>query len=391
MAARCTSSPRSRTSPTGGRPPPQLAESEGRYRLLAENGSDIITQTTPDGTVVYVSPSYQRVFGRPPAEFVGRPLGQQCPPRRPVGAARGVRDRTGAVHLCDLQARRQRADGSWVWLESSSEPIRDPASGAITGVQSASRDITDRRDAEAELERLALSDALTGLANRALLADRLRQAQHRLRREPGHVGLLMLDLDRFKLVNDTLGHSAGDALLVAVAGRLHACARPTDTVARLGGDEFVVLLDRLGDPEQAQIVATRILTALREPLRLPGGQPLTVRASVGITTTANPDHPGEALFREADLALYRAKEHGRDRFSLFDAGLRQRALAQVESERQVRRALDDNLFRLHYQPVLRLPDATVVGSEALIRLYDPDDPAVRSCPRSSSTPPKRPL
>ena len=216
--------------------------------------------------------------------------------------------------------RGRRGDGTWVWLESVSEPMRDAGTGEIVGVQTATRDITERRAAEAELERMALSDALTGLANRTLLTDRLRQAQQRLRRDPGHVALLMLDLDRFKLVNDTLGHSVGDALLIEVARRLQRCARPTDTVSRLGGDEFIVLLDRLSDYGHAEQIAERILEALREPMVLANLEPMEIRGSIGIAVTSDPDHPADSLYREADLALYRAKDQGRDRYSLFDAG-----------------------------------------------------------------------
>ena len=348
-----------------------LVDAEARYRLLAENSGDIISQTAPDGTLIYVSPSYERIFGRPVADLIGRPLINNVHPEDQPVLSQALAE-VLAGRPARAQSRRQRVDGSWVWLESNSSPMRDPLTGAVIGVQSTSRDITDRRAAEAELERRALSDALTGLANRPLLTDRLRHAQQRLHRESGHVALLMLDLDRFKLVNDTLGHSVGDALLVAVAERLHGCARPTDTVARLGGDEFVVLLDGLTDPAEATVVAQRILAALRAPLSLPELEPLSVCGSVGIALTSDPDHPAEALFREADLALYRAKEEGGDRYSVFDAGLRLRVMAQVKAERQVRRALAEDLFELHYQPIVRTSDLTVAGAEALIRLHDPE-------------------
>ncbi len=347
-----------------------LTEAEARYRLLADNSADIISQMSIDGTVLYVSPSYERTFGSPAARVVGGRIGSNAHPDDEPALREAFQTVVGGVPV-RMVGRRRRADGSWMWLETNSEPLRDPRTGEVTGVLSAGRDITDRRAAELELERLALTDALTGLANRPLLHDRIRQAQHRLRRDPGHIALLMLDLDRFKLVNDSLGHGTGDALLVAVAARLQRCARPSDTVARLGGDEFVILLDRLTDPRQAGVVADRVLSALREPLQLPGLDPLAVRGSIGITATANADHPAEALFREADLALYRAKDFGRDRYALFDAGLRQTVVAQVEAERLARRGLADNLFQLHYQPIVRLHDQLVIGSEALIRLADP--------------------
>ena len=348
-----------------------LGESEARYRLLAENSSDVISHSALDGTLIYVSPSYGKVFGLEPDYRLGGPMGADAHPDD-LPAIREAWKAVVAGTATRVTFRGRRGDDTWVWLESVSEPLRDPDTGQIVGVQTATRDITERRAAEAELERMALSDALTGLANRTLLTDRLRQAQQRLRRDPGHVALLMLDLDRFKLVNDTLGHSVGDAMLIEVAQRLQRCARPTDTVARLGGDEFVVLLDRLSDYGHAEQIAERILASLRDPMSLIGLEAMEIRGSIGIAVTTDPDHPADSLYREADLALYQAKDQGRDRCSLFDAGLRRRVLAQVKAERQLRRALAEDRLHLFYQPIVRLSDDTVSGSEALVRLQDPD-------------------
>ena len=348
-----------------------LVESEARYRLLAENSSDVISHSAIDGTLLYVSPAYEKVFGLEPDFRLGGPMAADAHPED-LQAVRDTWRTVVAGTPSRVTFRGRRGDDTWVWLESVSEPMRDPDTGAIVGVQTATRDITERRAAEAELERMALSDALTGLANRTLLTDRLRLAQQRLRRDPGHVALLMLDLDRFKLVNDTLGHSVGDAMLIEVAQRLQRCARPTDTVARLGGDEFVVLLDRLSDYGHAESIAERILSALRDPMTLAGLEPMEIRGSIGIAVTTDPDHPADSLYREADLALYQAKDQGRDRYSLFDAGLRRRVLAQVKAERQLRRALAENRLHLFYQPIVRLCDDTVSGSEALVRLQDPE-------------------
>ncbi|BEP13106.1 hypothetical protein acdb102_14170 [Acidothermaceae bacterium B102] len=348
-----------------------LVESEARYRLLAENSSDVISHSGPDGTLLYVSPSYERVFGLEPDHRLGGAMGADAHPDD-LAAIRETWKAVISGTPTRVTFRGRRGDGSWVWLESVSEPMRDAETGAIVGVQTATRDITERRAAEAELERMALSDALTGLANRTLLTDRLHQAQQRLRRDPGHVALLMLDLDRFKLVNDTLGHSVGDALLIEVARRLQRCARPTDTVSRLGGDEFILLLDRLSDFAHAEQIAERILEALRAPMVLANLEPMEIRGSIGIAVSSDPDHPADSLYREADLALYRAKDQGRDRYSLFDAGLRRKVIAQVKAERQLRRALAEDRLHLFYQPIIRLADDQVSGSEALVRLQDPD-------------------
>ena len=291
-----------------------VAAAEARYRLLAENSSDIISQIAPDGTVLYVSPSFERVFGKNPDHLIGGPVGGNAHPDD-LEALHEAFATVLAGTPVRMQGRRQRVDGTWIWLETSSEPLLNPATGQVIGVQSAGRDITERKNAEAELERLALHDVLTGLANRALLADHLRQAQKRLSRERSHIALLMVDLDGFKPINDTHGHAAGDAVLVEVANRLRACARPTDTVARLGGDEFVVLLDGLTDPYQAELVALRILAALREPVTLPDGTTVEARASIGIAVSADPTQAPTDLDRIADTALYRAKRDGGDRAS----------------------------------------------------------------------------
>ncbi|HVB26513.1 MAG TPA: EAL domain-containing protein, partial [Mycobacteriales bacterium] len=233
------------------------------------------------------------------------------------------------------------------------------------------RDVTDRHRAEDELLRLALHDPLTGLANRALLADRATLALSR--RGRGAVALFLLDLDRFKMVNDTLGHHAGDELLLGVAQRLALAARPSDTVARVGGDEFVVLCEDLADAEQAAEIAARLLTAVRDPISLlAGSERVEVRTSIGIAACPRGESTavGE-LLRRADLALYRAKQAGRDRFAMFDEELHSQALARMKTEQALRRALGESGLRVHYQPILLLSDDRVTAAEALIRMHDP--------------------
>ncbi len=232
------------------------------------------------------------------------------------------------------------------------------------------RDMTEQHRQQRELERLALTDSLTGLANRTRLEDRVRLAIADLAREPGHVALLLLDLDRFKLVNDSLGHPAGDALLTEIGRRLVAHTRRGQLVARLGGDEFVVLLDRVSDLERAEDVARRMLDVLRKPFVLPSGESLVTTSSLGIATASTPDHGVADLFREADLALYRAKDTGRDRLARFDAGLRSRVVSRLDTEHRIRRALAEGHLRLHLQPVVDLATRRRVGYEALVRVDD---------------------
>ena len=206
-------------------------------------------------------------------------------------------------------------------------------------------DVTERRKEQAELERLALTDTLTGLANRTLLNDRLDQALARLHRESSCAALLMLDVDRFKLVNDSLGHQVGDALLVEVASRIEAVTRADATVARLGGDEFVVLAEGLRSPSEAHAVAVRLLKVLRQPYVLaPGADSIVATVSIGISVAESADRTPSDLYREADLALYRAKDAGRDQYALFDDALRAKAVARLEAEGLLRRAVTEDLL-----------------------------------------------
>ncbi len=219
----------------------------------------------------------------------------------------------------------------------------------------------------------ALHDPLTGLATRGLLLDQVNQALDRSGRRPaGWLAVLALDLDRFRLVNDALGHPAGDELLVEVARRLEGALRSTDTAARLGGDEFVILVEDLECEGEALSLAARLREVIAEPVRLSSGEQVVVTASVGIALAgAGPQSPA-ALLWDADAAMYRAKECGRDRVVLFEEGLRAQSLNRFRAEATLRHALDHQGLRLHYQPLVDLGTGTVTGAEALVRLQDPD-------------------
>jgi diguanylate cyclase (GGDEF)-like protein len=233
----------------------------------------------------------------------------------------------------------------------------------------------------------ALHDPLTGLANRGLLMDQLGQALARARRRPGSVAVLFLDLDRFKVLNDSLGHAVGDDLLVEVARRLERVMRSADTVARLGGDEFVVLAEAVASVDEALALARRLREAIAVPIPVGPGPRVVVTASVGIALSAPDLDPGTgdpddaaavvaatpaSLLWDADVAMYRAKDSGRDRVQLFEAGLRAGSVGRFQSETMLRRALDHDGLRLHYQPLVDLPTGGLAGAEALVRLQDPD-------------------
>jgi diguanylate cyclase (GGDEF)-like protein/PAS domain S-box-containing protein len=239
--------------------------------------------------------------------------------------------------------------------------------GAVANVISSA---VDRNLVEAEVRHRALHDPLTSLPNRALALDRLEGALARRRRDGRAVAVLLADLDQFKVVNDSLGHAAGDDLLVALAPRLHDAVRPSDTVARLGGDEFLVVCEQLDGAHEAIRVAERVAQAINQPIVLSAGEHF-ITASIGIAVAESADALPEDLLRDADAAMYRAKERGRGRFELFDDVLRKRVLLRLRTENELRRGLEQGELRVVYQPVVELAGGTVTAVEALVRWQHP--------------------
>ena len=232
--------------------------------------------------------------------------------------------------------------------------------------QAAQTEISARKQAEAELAHAATHDPLTGLPNRALFLDRLAMALGRAERLPAAAGVLLFDLDRFKVVNDSLGHAAGDRLLVEVADRLRQIVRPGDTVARLGGDEFIMLCEALNGEIDAIGIADRVAEALSGTFAIDEAE-VTVAASVGIAVASGPGRDPASLVRDADAAMYRAKERGRNRWELFDEGLRTRAVQRLSMETDLRRAIEREQLRLLLQPIVDVASGMVLGAEALVR------------------------
>ncbi len=230
-------------------------------------------------------------------------------------------------------------------------------------------DVTARKLAEHTLTHQALHDALTGVLNRYALIDRLEAALSRLWRDPAYIAVLFCDLDGFKHLNDTLGHRAGDQILISVSERLRAAMRPQDTVARLGGDEFVLICEDLPSPGQARVIGERIREAMRTPFRV-DGRDYGATVSVGIATTADPQTTAEDLLRRADLAMYRAKDNGRNRVEYYIEELETRVVARVEATEVLRRALSEDRICVRYQPIIDLGSGELVGVEALARLID---------------------
>ncbi len=348
-----------------------LRESERRYRLIADNSSDVIGIVDHTSLVLYASPACERALGYRPEELVGKRLFDISHPDdvgHALEIAQGLVDSDDPVRFEHRVVRGD--DGTLVWVETVARTTSRDANGRILEIQCVARDVTERRRAAEAIEHLAFHDPLTGLPNRALFLDRLRQALARADRAAETLALLFLDLDRFKDVNDTLGHDVGDALLTAVAERLRTSVRGGDTAARYGGDEFVVLCEPIHSELDAVAVAERITAAMAEPVVI-DGRLVQASFSIGVAAAAAGVDVGE-LLQQADLAVSHAKERGRNRYELFDAELRAMADHRRAVEQGLHRAVDDHEFVVEYQPIADLRTGTVVGFEALVRWDHPE-------------------
>jgi len=265
-------------------------------------------------------------------------------------------------------AERARAEAERARAELAERNVAEQQS-YIAELERVSRELQESRE---HFRHAAFHDSLTGLPNRALLTDHLKLAIERARRRPDHLfAVLFLDLDRFKNINDSLGHAAGDQLLIETAARLELCSRPSDTVARLGGDEFAILLDGLASECDALRVAERVQEELSRPFRL-GGHEVYTTASIGITLSTHAYADPENVLRDADTAMYRAKEKGKARYEMFDLDMHADAVARLQLENDLRRAVEHNEFEVFYQPIVALGDGKIAGFEALVRWRHPE-------------------
>lgn len=277
----------------------------------------------------------------------------------------------GATPHVEAEHRLLLAGGACRWMLLRGLAIRD-AQDAPYRLAGSLTDITDRKSAEERLVREAFYDPLTGLANRTLLQNRLQLALDRARRHADfRFAVMFLDLDRFKVVNDGLGHAVGDQLIIEFARRLRQTVRPTDTVARLGGDEFIILLEEIGDEADAVRVADRLQESLKAPFVLADHEVFTT-ASIGIAPGSPRYQNIQDLLRDADAAMYRAKAMGKSRHEIFDATLHEQAMQVLRLETDLRHAIERREFLLHYQPIVSFADGSLVGFEALVRWRHPD-------------------
>ncbi|TVM19356.1 sensor domain-containing diguanylate cyclase [Oceanidesulfovibrio indonesiensis] len=349
-----------------------LRKAEAKYRAIFENAIEGIYQTTPEGCILSANPALARIFGyESPDEFIGSvsAIGSQLyvnPDARKEFLKRI--EQNGEIK--DFVSEVRRKDGSLIWVSENARKVADK-NGETLYYEGSLEDITLRKATESELKHQAFHDPLTSLPNRMLFLDHLHMALERSKRRKGYLfAVLYLDLDRFKIINDSLGHNIGDELLAAVASILKDSVRGMDTVARFGGDEFAILLEDIDAPREAVKIAKRILNDISAPFHLQGHEVFT-SASIGIVLVTEGYERPESILRDADTAMYRAKEHGKSRFKVFNQRMHDEALRTLELETDLRKASDAGELYVHYQPIVDLENWTIAGFEALLRWSHP--------------------
>ena len=352
-----------------------LQKIESKYGPLAEGVPSVAYVYEPgiNGQCLYISPSIERVLGYTQRDWMedGGLWDRLLHPDDADRVIANEADCATSGEALVQEYRISRADGSIIWIRDEMTVVRGDDGTASPLFYGVFLDVTDRKRMEAELERLALYDSLTGLPNRALFSDRLGHAIERRGRSQA-TAVYFLDVDRFKRINDSLGHGAGDEVLREVAARIQRTLRPDDTVARFGGDEFTILCESVGGVLEAVGVADRLQREIAQPLRA-GGAELRLSASIGIALA----EPGEEVDRtrlveDSDAAMYRAKERGGARTELFDTAMRERAVTSLAVEQELQHALERGELRLYYQPLVNLESGDMVGAEALIRWQHPE-------------------
>ena len=367
----------------------QLAERDQLFQLISENAADMIALVGSDGRRLYNSPAYQKVLGYSAEDLKSTSSFEQIHPddRLRVSKASENARRTGRGERMEYRIRHK--DGSWRTLESTASPIRNTR-GQTDKLVIVNRDITERKRAEEMLVHNAFHDGLTNLPNRALFLDRLQHALTLSKRHANYkFAVLLIDVDQFKIINDSLGYTAGDELLIQIGRRLRESVRRADmvsrprtsgvpyqpidddTLARLGGDEFAILLDDIRDPVEAVRVAERVQAELAAPF-LVNQQEIVISASIGIAASTSPHTQAEDLLRDADIAMYRAKRAGKARCEVSDPAMHANAVKRLRLETDLRKAFDQAEFRVYYQPIVWLQTGRIAGFEALTRWQRPE-------------------
>ena len=347
-----------------------LREIVERFRSLTELSSDWYWEMDGELRFTYVSEGIRKVRGIAPAALIGK---RRWETERVGGDEEMARHRaTLEAHLPfkDFVLARSNADGQVTHVSHTGKPIFDDK-GMFRGYRGVARDISARVRAEEDLARMAHYDALTGLPNRALLQGRLKRAMARTDRAQTLLAVMFLDLDQFKEINDSVGHAVGDAVLKEVALRLECCLRATDTVARLGGDEFTILLEDVRNTDEISRVADKLLGAIAERADIAGHE-LHLSTSIGVTVYPLDDHDADTLLKNADLAMYHAKQEGRNNVQFYSHDMSERTERRVNLTARLRGALSRGELCLHYQPQVNVRNGGIIGAEALLRWNDPE-------------------
>jgi len=351
-----------------------LRQSEARLESILNSLEDVIWSATDDTLeLLYLNPAAAQVYGRPTSDFIESKTLWQMEVVHPEDQHRR---HTFFKALLEegykgVEYRILHPNGEVRWLSDRARVIYDEY-GNILRIDGIIYDITERRRAEEKLAFDALHDGLTGLPNRNLFMQRVEQSLQQCQEDPKYqFAVLFIDLDRFKLVNDSLGHAYGDQFLICIAKKLAQCLRTSDTVARLGGDEFTILLDGIYSITDATCIGDRILSSLEKPLQI-GDRSLFSSASIGIAISAPHYHQANEVLRDADIAMYRAKSSGKGRFAIFDQDMHAETLQLLQTENDLRNALEQQLFTLHYQPIVNLKTGALAGFESLVRWQHPE-------------------
>ena len=346
----------------------RLLESEQRYASMFMFNPDPVYSFDLKGFYLTANPACERVAGFPQESFIGKHFSFTLPEHEQARALEQF-DRATKGEPVSLEVEMLDAQGDRLSLHVTNIPIF--VGNEVVGVYGITKDITERKKAERIINHMAYHDVLTGLPNRRLFKDRLTEEVERTREAGGQLAVMFLDLDRFKIINDTLGHDMGDRLLQVVAKRIESCARPCDTVARMGGDEFTILMPDIEGEEEPKQVAQSLLNSLKDSFTLEGHE-FHITTSIGIALYPNDGPAADVIMKNADTAMFRAKEAGKNQYRLYNALMNDQAFNRLTLENDLRKALERGEFVAYYQPQLNIDTGEIIGMEALVRWKHPE-------------------